>query len=150
MRKELEAIQVSRPRARRSFLTSAVAGLVFGCLPLAATTLAQKQEGINTATIQHSEKFQGGATLLDKGGKPRMVRASVHQWTILGDQLIPEFQEHGFLLVQLLGGKVTTVIEGKEQKRSSGEFWVVPANARMSIHATGETATLEVTVLSIS
>src|SRR6266581_2152036 len=130
MRKELEAIQVSRPRARRRFLTSAVAGLVFGCLPLAATTLAQKQEGINTATIQHSEKFQGAATLLDKGGKPRMVRASVRQW-------------------QILGGKVTTVIEGKEQKRVSGEFWVVPANARMSIHATGETATLEVTVLSI-
>jgi quercetin dioxygenase-like cupin family protein len=150
MRKKLETIQVLRPRARRSLLTSAVATLVSVCLPLAATTLAQKQEGINTATIQHSEKFQGAATLLEKGGRPRTVRASVHQWTILGDQLIPEFQEHGFLLVQLLGGKVTTVIEGKEQKRVSGEFWVVPANARMSIHATGETATLEVTVLSIS
>ena len=150
MRKELEAIQVLRPRARRSLFASAVASLVSSCLPLAATTLAQKQEGINTATIQRSEKFQGAATLIDKGGKPRMVRASVHQWTILGDQLIPEFHERGLLLVQLLGGKVTTVIEGKEQKRASGEFWVVPANARMSIHATGETATLEVTVLSIS
>jgi len=150
MRNGLAAIQTSRHGARRCLGAAAAVGLVLGWLTSSATTYAQKQESINTAAIQHLEKFQGAATLVDTKGKPRMVRAAVHQWTILGEQRIPEFQEHGFLLVQLLGGKVSTVIDGKEQRRVKGEFWVVPANAKMSIHATGETATLEVTILSIS
>jgi len=88
--------------------------------------------------------------LLDMSGKSKNVRVAVHQWTILGEQRIPELQERGFLLVQLLGGKVTTVIDGKEQRRAKGEFWIVPANAKMSIHATGETATLEVMIVNFS
>jgi len=150
MRERLGAIQILRHGTRRCFGAAAVVGLVLGWLTSSVTTHAQKHESIDTAAIQHLEKFQGAATLLDTKGKPSMVRAAVHQWTILGEQRIPEFQEGGFLLVQLLGGRVSTVIDGKEQKRAKGEFWVVPANARMSVHATGETATLEVTILSVS
>jgi quercetin dioxygenase-like cupin family protein len=144
MRERFRSIQLVRGCLR----VAVFASLALGWLVSSSMAFAQKQE-ISTATIQHVEKFQGATTLLDKSGKPRMVRAAVHHWTILGEQRIPEFEERGLLLVQLLGGKVTTVIDGKEQKRSKGEFWVVPANAKMSIHATGETATLDVTVLNI-
>jgi|SRR5271154_1315544 len=150
MRDGLEAIQMLRPRARRYLRVAAVASLVLGWFTSSVRAYAQKQESINPAAIQHLDKFQGAATLLDMSGKSRNVHVAVHQWTILGEQRIPEFQERGFLLVQLLGGKVTTVIDGKEQRRAKGEFWIVPANAKMSIHATGETATLEVTIVNIS
>jgi quercetin dioxygenase-like cupin family protein len=149
MRDRVVAIQVSRG-VRRWLWAMMVAGLVLGWLTSSVTTYAQKQESINTAAIQHFERFQSTATLLDTKGRTRMVRAAVHQWTILGEQRIPEFQEHGSLLVQLLGGKVSTVIDGKEQRRAKGELWVVPSNAKMSVHTTGETATLEVTIITIS
>jgi quercetin dioxygenase-like cupin family protein len=150
MRKEFETMQASQPVARRCFLATAAVSLVLGYFGLGPAAFAQKQERSTTATIQRLERFQAVATLLGKSGKSVAVHAAVHEWTILGEQRIPEFQEHDFLLVQLLGGKVTTVIDGKEQRRAKGEFWVVPANAKMSINATGETASLEVTTLSIS
>jgi len=144
-----EAIRILH--AVRGWLwAAALAALVLVCLASSVTTYAQNRESINPAAVQHFDKFQSSATLLDTRGKPRNIRVAVHQWTILGEQRIPEFQEHGFLLVQLLGGKVSTVIDGKEQRRAKGEFWVVPATSKMNIHATGETATLEVTIVTIS
>lgn len=137
--------------ARRKLCAAcAVAGVMLAvCLSLLRPAAAQKQETGNATVMQRSQ-FQASATLQDKSGKSKMVQAATHQWIILGEQRIPELPENGFLLVQLLGGNVTTTIDGKEQKRKKGEFWVVPANEKMSIHSKGETATLEVTVLSVS
>jgi quercetin dioxygenase-like cupin family protein len=149
MRNGLATIHLDAPVPRGRW-GLVCASLVLGWLTCASTTHAQKQEPMNTATIQQVERFQESTTVLDTKGMKRRVRASVRVWTILGDQTIPEFEEHSFLLVQLLGGKVTTGIDGKEQKRRKGEFWVLPSNKRMSIHTTGETTTLEVTVLSVS
>jgi quercetin dioxygenase-like cupin family protein len=138
------------PRAIRATLRVVAVAALMPVWPTAEpATWAQEERAINAAPIQHSETFRGSAMVLSKNGRRETVRVTIDLWTILGEQKIAEFQEHGFLLVQLLGGKATTVIDGKEQKRLKGEFWVVPANSRMSILTTGETASLEVTRLSI-
>lgn len=113
--------------------------------PLAGVQKAAAQA---TETVRPKERFQLSATLLDKAGRAKTVRASARQWDILGNQKIAQFPEHGFLLVRLVGGRVTTVIGGKEQKRHHGEFWTVPANMQMSLTAVGEDATLEVVSFS--
>jgi quercetin dioxygenase-like cupin family protein len=142
-------IEVLPPGARRWMLAAAIGSLVLGCLGLAAVAFAQKKEGSGAAAAKQTERFQGTAALKDKAGKAKTVRLAVHNWTLLGEQHIDQFPEHGFLLVQLLSGKVTTVIDGKTEKRNKGEFWVVPANAKMGIDARGEVTGLEITVLSV-
>jgi hypothetical protein len=97
-----------------------------------------------TETFRSKERFQLSATLHDKAGRTKTVRVSARQWDVLGNQRVAQFPEHAFLLVELLGGRVTTVIAGKEQKRHHGEFWTVPAGAPMSVTAVGEDATLRV------
>jgi len=145
----VQKIEVLPPSARKWMLAAAIGSLVLGCLGLAAVTFAQKKEGASTGALQHTERFQGTAALKDKAGKAKTVRLAVHNWTLLGEQHIDEFPEHGFLLVQLLSGKVTTVIDGKTEKRNKGEFWVVRANEKMGIEARGEVTGLEITVLSV-
>jgi hypothetical protein len=116
-------------------------------LALAAPLAMGQKQG--TETLRPKDRFQLKATLTDKAGKPKTVTLSDRQWDVLGNQRVAVFPERGFLLVQLVGGRVTTIIAGKEQKRSHGEFWTVPANAQMSVTALGEDATLQVVNFSI-
>jgi quercetin dioxygenase-like cupin family protein len=111
---------------------------------MAPLGMAQKPAEGNTETLRSRQRFQLSATLLDKTSKTRTVQLSARQWDVLGNKRIARFPEHGFLLVQLVGGRVTTIIDGKQQKRQHGEFWTVPANSQMSVIAAGEDATLQV------
>lgn len=108
----------------------------------------QKSPAGATETLRPQARFQLTATMRDKAGKTRTVSATSRHWEILGNQRIAHFPEQGFLLVQLAGGRVTTVIAGKEQKRHHGEFWTVPAGTPMSVIAVGEDASLEITSFS--
>lgn len=140
-----------------SFKTTACLALLVAVLIPAGAPLAavvppvggeQKSPAGATETLRPEQRFQLTATVLDKAGKTKTIRATERQWEILGNQRITHFPEQGFLLVQLIGGRVTTVIGGKEQKRHHGEFWTVPAGTPMSVIAVGEDALLEVTSFS--
>jgi hypothetical protein len=67
-----------------------------------------------------------------------------NDWQIHGQQKIQNFPESGLLVVELHSGKVTTIINGKEERRNPGEFWTVPAGASMSVQVTSESAALHV------
>ena len=132
----------SFPTGLRARVALAVLILMLGVV--ASPQTAQKPPAGATETVRVRERFQLSATLLDKAGKSRTVRVSARQWDVLGNKRVAQFPEHGFLLVELIGGRVTTAIGGKEQKRHHGEFWTVPANTPMSVTALGEDATLRV------
>jgi len=110
-----------------------------------ADTKTEKTRGLN---VTREVRLQSSATVLSKDGKVRPVKAALRRWIIPGKQLA-ELDERGFLLIQLRGGKVTVTIDGKEQKHAPGDFWVVPANSRMTIQVTTETAGLDVLSLDI-
>lgn len=38
---------------------------------------------------------------------------------------------------------MTTIIDGKEEKRQTGAYWTVPAGKQMSLQVTSESASLE-------
>lgn len=113
---------------------------------LLAATLGWGQAAKEQSPEVH-EKYKGTATVL-KNGKPIQVRASLSQMVVAGRQQIT-LPAHGFVLMQLRGGKLTVSIDGKEEHHVNGDFWVVPANAKVSIVATGETAILEMISLSV-
>jgi quercetin dioxygenase-like cupin family protein len=121
--------------------------IALGFLSTAVPALSQQRPAANP-NMETRDKYQGSATVL-KNGKPVPVRAAIRQIIVQGHQHVAELPARGFLLLQLRGGKITAVINGKEEKHVAGDFWVVPANAKMSLDATGETATIEVVSLDV-
>jgi quercetin dioxygenase-like cupin family protein len=110
--------------------------------------LAQKNE-ITILSVERRELFTGAATLMGKQRRSREVRAAMVRWLVPPRQRIAEFPEHAFLLIQMRGGTVTTVIDGKEERHVTGDFWVVRAGAKMSVECFGEAATFDVMTLSV-
>lgn len=110
---------------------------------------AYAQNAEASVAVQPRVLFNSTATVTDKLGKSREIRATVSRWIIAPHKSIAEFPEHAFLLVQLRGGRVVTVIDGKEEKRVHGDYWVVPAGAKMSVQCVGEACTLDVVNFSL-
>src|SRR2546426_238241 len=69
------------------------------------------------APLKPIERFDGKTAFRTKQGKPKELHVIVRNWEIHGRQRIEKFPEEGFVLVHLHSGKVTTVIDGKEEKR---------------------------------
>jgi quercetin dioxygenase-like cupin family protein len=109
----------------------------------------ERKEATKNFGLTERDRFEGSTTLRTKGGATAQVHAKIHQWSIPGRQTAA-LPEHGFLVIQLRAGEATTTIDGKHEKRRAGDFWTVPANSKMSVQVTSETAVLEVMSLAIS
>ena len=88
-------------------------------------------------------------TLKARMAEPGDAQVTIRQWTIPPKQKVDSLPERGFLLVTVRAGKVTTIINGQQQQRSTDDFWTVPANSKMSVEASGEAALLEVLSLTV-
>jgi|SRR5579864_2115152 len=112
-------------------------GMITQRLPFADSQ--QKTE----AALIPVERFDGVTTLLTKAGKRRDIHIILRNWIIHPGEKVSRFPETGFMIVQLRAGKVIVMIDGKEQKHQTGEFWAVPASSLMSIQVTSESAVLQ-------
>jgi hypothetical protein len=118
---------------------------------VAAPNRTAQSESANV--IQTFTRFEGVATLArgapvaaaapGKTTTPATAQVNRKNWGLLGRQKIAIFPEQGFLIVHLHSGRITTVIDGREEKRNAGDFWTVPAGSRMSVEVTSESASLE-------
>ncbi len=115
----------------------AVTGIITQRLPFADSQ--QKTE----AALTPIERFDNVTTLRTKDGKRRDIHIVIRNWIIHPGEKVSRFPEPGFMIVQLRAGKVIVVIDGKEQKHQTGEFWAVPAGSSMSIQVTSESAVLQ-------
>ena len=134
---------------RRFVLIAIASSILFTTATLlakpAAKDVGQSSRGVN---VTQQARMESSATLIGKDGKPRPVKAALRRWVIPGKQRA-ELDERGFLIIQLRGGKVNVTMDGKEQKHVPGDFWVVPANSKMSIQVMTETAGLDVLSLDL-
>lgn len=89
------------------------------------------------------ERFDGTITLRAKDGQSRELHVVIRNWTIDRGQKIPRFPEAGFMIVQLRGGQLTTVIDSQRQERREDEFWTVPVGSSMSVETGNDSATLQ-------
>ena len=102
--------------------------LLFFCVFLLACINLQAQNRKDSA-VQKFERFSG--TLNTKAATG--VRVNVF------NQVIGEKQNRkglaipftGLMVIQLRGGDLATVIDGKKQERTEGEFWTVAAHQSM-------------------
>jgi hypothetical protein len=97
----------------------------------------------NVLALTKTDRFEGKTVLKLKTGRPQEVSVAMRSWALHGRLQVDKFPEHDFLVVYLHSGKVTTVIDGKQEQHKGGDFWTVPAAASMSIHVTSESALLQ-------
>jgi quercetin dioxygenase-like cupin family protein len=118
-------------------------------LLLAATNLSgqaahgNRDKDDQSNVVVPSVRFEGTVTVKTKGATSASFHVVKKNWGIHGRQKVEQFPEPGFMIVHLHSGLVTTVIDGKEQKRQTGEYWTVPAGAQMLLQVTSESASLE-------
>lgn len=98
--------------------------------------------------LQSIERFNNQQLALFAKGKPAAAHVTIRDWQLHGQLKVDKFPETGPFVVELQSGKVTTVINGKEEKRNPGDFWTVPAGATMSVQVNSESAALHVLAVS--
>lgn len=123
--------------------------LTIGTLFLAAAVAQQaaapesQQKGEAVVPLSRFARFDGKTILQLKGGKSRELHVVMQDWIIHGRERVKKFPEEGFVMVHLLAGRVTTVIDGKEQAHGGGDYWTVPTGSTMSVQVTSESASLQ-------
>jgi len=75
-------------------------------------------------------------------------RFIIKNWMIDGGQTIEEFPERGFLVMQLRGGELTTIIDGEEQERGEDDFWTVPEGATLVMVTGDDSAVIQTVAIS--
>ena len=135
---------------RRIFLRLflALAG-VFVVLQPPLTVLAQQEQDEDhpQPRIDVFERFDGSVNLRAPNGSTRVAGVVVHNWGIPNSQTISSFPLQGFLVMELRGGEMTTVIDGERTEREAGSFWVVPERASLTVITGNDTAALQVTAI---
>jgi len=114
---------------------------VGGFASLLASGILRSQEPL--ATLQSIVRFQGPVSFHAQNGAARQVSVTIRNWSIASGPPIERFQEPGLVMVQVLAGQVTTVIDGKSEDRKTGDIWAVPMGSVMALSVKRETAVLQ-------
>jgi hypothetical protein len=96
-----------------------------------------------TLALNSLARFEGKGVVHLKNGRSYELHLALRSVGIHGKTRIERFPEQGFLIVNLHSGRVVTVIDGKEEHRKGGDFWVVPAGSHMSVQVESESALLQ-------
>jgi hypothetical protein len=113
--------------------------LIVGAFLTTATPAQQEQsEESQPVSLQPFEVFDGTIRL-----QARKLHVVIRNWGIPNALHIPQFPQEGFLIAQLRGGTLTTVIDKKRRERHEGEFWTVPAGSSMSVETGDDSVVLQ-------
>jgi hypothetical protein len=109
------------------------------------------QEG---ARVQMFERFDGATALREMAPDGSIaaetgVQVDIRNWMIGGGVRLEELplERQGLMVVQLRNGEVATIIDGERVERQEGEFWTVPAGARMGLETGDDSAILQTIVV---
>ena len=121
--------------------------LLLGVAPSAL--LAQGGRRDTVSAVQSRPRFEGRVPLR-VAGRADSVRVDVRQWSIAGGQRIVALALPftGLLIVELRGGRLTTVIDGRRQERRVGEIWSVPPGRTMQVETGDDMATIQTTLVA--
>ncbi|MBX6331761.1 MAG: hypothetical protein IRY91_07935 [Gemmatimonadaceae bacterium] len=101
----------------------------------------------DTAGVRVLPRFEGTTTVASRRGPRTPLRARIQHWIVPNHRVIARFPATGFLIVQLRGGSVTTVINGVRRGRQLDEIWAVPSGVTMRLETGRDDAVLETIAL---
>ncbi|HJR40795.1 MAG TPA: hypothetical protein VJ812_01835 [Gemmatimonadaceae bacterium] len=110
--------------------------------------LAQGAPAQGASPVQSLARFEG-TTTTRVGARADSVRVDIRDWILAPGLRLSalEIPLRGLMIVELRGGTVTTVIDGRRVRRTPGEIWSVPAGSTMQIETGDDMATLQTTVV---
>lgn len=118
--------------------------LVGLCLGASLSSFAQ----VPAAELKPIERFDGRVQLRIQGDRIT-VRVVIQNWGINGGQKIDELKIpiRGFLLVQLRGGELATIINQERRERREDEFWTVPTGVPLGLETEDDAASIQTIVI---
>ena len=118
---------------------------MIGVLVLAATLRpAMAQDRPDAASLRPPvERFDATIALTPSTGTAKVLRVVIRNWIVDNRRTIVNFPERGFMVVELRGGELTTLIGGQRQRRAEGDFWTVPAGATMGLETGNDSAVIQ-------
>jgi hypothetical protein len=127
-------------------------------LALAALSAASAPAQVLPPGVRSTEKFAGEVTLssggaaaaaLATGGNSASMPVDLRELAISPGARIDDlrFGGRGVLVVELRIGSLRTEIDGNEQVRRPGEFFVVPADQKISAATVGDRSAILATLL---
>lgn len=94
----------------------------------------------------------GDVKVLATNGATQSAHVSVQTWAIAGGRVrggaVQEIPLRGFYIAHLIGGSISTTIDGGTTQHTTGDYWAVKQGATMRVKASGEFAVLETIVVS--
>lgn len=109
---------------------------------------AAAANGAVAKTFRVREGFQAPLTLITKQGKTVALKVAMHRWSIDGTLGPQTVRIDEFTLFHMRGGKIKTVIDGKEVIKSADAYWTLPAGSILTFEVKGEAALLDAMTVS--
>lgn len=77
------------------------------------------------------------------------VQVTIHNWIIDNQQRIAALPlpTQGYLITQLRGGELITIINGQRQERRQDEFWTTPAERQLGLETSDDSAIIQTVVI---
>lgn len=110
----------------------------FANQPTESSAAAAMPEGVRFTT-----RFDGLVTVRGAAGRTKTIHVVIRDWFIPKAHVISRFPESGPVLVELVGGSVSTIIGQQRQTRRPSEFWMVAQGTSMAIEAGVRAAALQ-------
>lgn len=111
---------------------------------ISLTVGAQDRNKESEQPVISVDRLATSATFTAKDGRSKDAWVTLRQASVFGKQPVEPISEPGFHIITLRAGKITTVLDGKEEKRNPGDIWTVPENAKFSLKVAGEAAVLDI------
>jgi hypothetical protein len=124
-----------------------IAAATLSLIPLAAG--AQDRNKDAEQRVISTERLGTSANFTAKDGQSKSASVILRQVSVFGKEPVDPISEPGFRLMTLRAGKVTTVLDGKEENRNPGDVWAVPENTKFSLKVRDEAAVLDIVSVSV-
>ena len=121
-----------------------IASCTFGLLVAATVWLTAHTQQVAAGRVRTVDRFQG-VTVLQTPDGTQPVRVTIQNWSFGGGLKIDELKLplRGTVVVHLRGGELTTVINGKRERRQEGDYWTVDPGVSMGIETGDDSATIQ-------
>jgi quercetin dioxygenase-like cupin family protein len=130
--------------------TLAVFGVVFFSLSYGVTGGTEKDEYSLQAA---STRFSGTIFPATARGERKLpLNVQIKVWTLDPSSKHRKFALplSGFYVANCISGRITTTINNISEKRSPGEFWIVPQGTSMLVQLEGQNASLQTIVFEVT
>lgn len=128
---------------RKGFGLAGLGCLLFLLSVVLAPTAVSQETPKKIPGVDVFEVFEGRITLQTPTGQQRTLRVSLRNWIVADRTAIKRFPAKGTVVLELRGGELKTVTDGKTREYSEGAFLLKRAGTALSIETDDDSAVFQ-------